>query len=73
MSNTSWKAVWEATKEPLRLLAIALIPFGLVYFGELSYGWAGALVLVLRFLDKLLHEIGKAYENEKLTTGITRF
>jgi len=73
VKDLEWKLVWEATKEPLRVLVLALIPFGLVYFGELSYGWAGALVLVLRFLDKLLHEIGKAYENEKLTTGITRF
>lgn len=65
--------LWEAVKEPLRLLILAIIPFGIAYLTELSYEWAGVIVVVLRFLDKALHEFGKANNNETLTKGITRF
>lgn len=66
-------AIWEAVKEPLRLLALAIIPFLLVYFGQINAEWAVALTVVLRFVDKLLHEIGKETNNESLAKGITRF
>ena len=73
MKDLEWKLVWEATKEPLRVLVLALIPFGLVYFGSLSYEWAAIIVLVLRFADKMLHELGKANEDKDLIKGLTRF
>ena len=68
-----WQPVFEAIKEPLRLLVLALIPFGVVYFQGLSYEWAVLAVVVLRFLDKLLHEYGKVSESDNLTKGLTRF
>ena len=71
------QALWEATKEPLRLLVLAVIPFGIAYFTELPYEWAGIITFLLRYIDKLLHEIGKAEvtksENNLLIKGLTRF
>ena len=70
-------ALWTALKEPLRLFVLALIPFGLVYFSDLPADWAVMTVVVLRFLYKWLHEIGKARTTarveSKLLTGLTRF
>jgi len=71
-----WKKLtplFEATKEPLRLLVLAIIPFGIAYVQDLSYEWATIALVVLRFLDKLFHELGKANNNEQLTRGLTRF
>jgi len=65
--------LWEAIKEPLRLLVLALIPFALAYFTKLSYEWAGVIVVVLRFIDKYLYELGKAKNNLTLEGGLTRF
>jgi len=67
------KAIWEAVKEPLRLLAMAIVSLLITHFSGLPYEWAGALTVLLRFIDKLLHEIGKARENESLIKGLTRF
>jgi len=67
------KAIWEAVKEPLRLLVIAIIPIALSYFSELDYTWTAIIVLVLRLADKLMHEIGKATKNKALVRGITQF
>jgi hypothetical protein len=67
-----WTAVWEAAKEPLRLVVIAVIPVLLVYLGTISAEWAGALIVVLRLIDSILHEVGKVEKNG-LETGLTRF
>lgn len=69
----SWKIIWEAIKEPLRLLVLAIIPILLSYFGTLPYEWAAVITVLLRFVDKLLHEMGKENEDPKLTRGLTRF
>ena len=58
------KPIFEAIKEPLRLLILAILPFLVAYFGNLSYGWAAIAVLVLRAVDKFLHEKGKETKNE---------
>lgn len=65
--------IWEATKEPLRLLVLALIPFGMAYLTEFPYGWAIVATVILRWLDKILHELGKSTASEGLTKGLTRF
>ena len=65
--------LWEATKEPLRLLALAVIPFAIAYFTGLNYEWAAVAVVVLRWVDKVLHEYGKQVDNEILLKGLTRF
>jgi len=67
------QAIWEASKEPLRLLAIALIPLAISYFTALSFEWAGIIILVLRYADKILHELGKAQDNDVLVGGLVRF
>lgn len=64
--------IWKAIKEPLRLMVLSIIPIMLTYFASLPYAWAGILIVILRFVDKLLHEIGKE-SNELLIKGITRF
>ncbi len=66
-------AIWEASKEPLRLLAIALIPVLLVSLNRISAEWAGALILFFRFVDKLLHLIGKARKDPNMAAGLVRF
>ena len=65
--------LWEAVKEPLRLLVLAVIPLVLVYFQAINTEWAILIVGALRFVDKLLHEIGKENGDENLTKGIVRF
>ncbi len=65
-------AIWEAIKEPLRLLVLAVIPVLLAYFQTISYEWAAIIVLILRLVDSVLHEVGKKNDNA-LVTGLTRF
>ena len=50
-----WKKLWEAAKEPLRLLVLAIIPGILAYFEIINTEWAIVIVAVLRFVDKYLH------------------
>lgn len=73
LKNMDKNTLWEATKEPLRLLVLSVIPIGVIYFASLPYEWAAIAVVVLRFVDKILHEIGKKTENELLKLGLTRF
>ena len=65
--------LWEAIKSPLRLLVLALIPFGIAYLAKFPYEWAGIATLILKFIDTVIHEWGKAENNESLTLGLTRF
>jgi hypothetical protein len=71
------EALLEAIKEPLRLLVLAVIPFLLEYFGKIGTEWAIVLVIILRFVDKYVHELGVEQSTTKvespLVTGITRF
>ena len=67
------EVLFEAVKEPLRILALAVIPLLLAYFTELSYGWAGIIVLFLRLLDSYLHNLGKEVKSDILSGGLTRF
>jgi len=66
MKKIDKKALWEATKEPLRILVLAVIPFVLSYLGAFSATWAIWLTIALKFLDKYLH----VRYDEK---GLTRF
>jgi hypothetical protein len=63
-------ALIEAIKEPLRLLALAIVPFIIAYFAELPQQWAIAAVVVLRFIDKWLHEIAVAQPVKKQNEGL---
>ena len=73
------KALIEALKEPLRLLVLALIPFALAWLTELQYDWAIGMTVLLRFIDKWLHESAKLEAKKTRNdgyggmTGITGF
>ena len=71
----NWIALWEAVKEPLRLILLALVAWVITYIipGVQDPTWNAIILLVLRFLDKWLHEMGKASDNATLTRGITQF
>lgn len=69
----SWNVIWEAVKEPLRLMVLSVIPVLLAYLGTLSYEWAAVLIVILRLVDSMLHEVGKTKGDAKLVTGLTRF
>jgi hypothetical protein len=64
-----WPALWEAVKEPLRWFALAVIPVLIAGFADVSYGWAGLVVVILRIIDGYLHE--QAPKGE--AGGIVRF
>lgn len=64
------QALFEAIKEPLRLLVLAVIPFAIAYFTELGYEWAIAITVVLRFVDKWLHEIAIEQPVKKQNDGL---
>lgn len=63
------KALWEAVKEPLRLLVLALIPFAVAYLTSLPYEWAVFATVALRALDKYLHVMAKEKSAESQNTG----
>lgn len=69
----SKEALWEAVKEPLRLLVLSVIPFGIVWLTSIPDQWAVVAVLVLRLIDKYMHELGKEESNPSLELGLTRF
>ncbi len=73
----SKQVFWEAIKEPLRLLVLAVIPLAISYFSELNFSWVVPAVFILRFIDKYLHELGKSQsttrKTSRLVTGLTRF
>lgn len=63
------KALFEAIKEPLRLLVLAIIPFVVVWFTALPYQWAVVAILVLRAIDSYLHQLAPKGE----AGGLCRF
>ena len=73
MKKFPWEAVFEASKEPLRLLLLAVIPIGLAYVKTIPYEWAGVLIVLLRLTDSVLHEVGKEKKSEFLIKGLTQF
>ncbi len=64
-----WKKLWEAAKEPLRLLVLAVIPAILTYFEVIDTSWALVIVALLRFIDKYLH----LQAPDGTSGGLTRF
>lgn len=70
-------SIKEALKELARVVVLAVIPIAIdgLTKGEIDYKilLVAGLIAFLRGLDKLLHEIGKAKENDLLKKGLTRF
>lgn len=65
--------IWEAVKEPLREIVIAIIPFALERLSVINEWWAVVLYLFLRGVDKWMYERGKHLDNSDLKAGLTRF
>lgn len=70
-------AIQKALLEGLRIVAISVIP---IIIDGLSNGVVDlrlvaitGAITALRFIDKLLHELGKETESEVLVKGLTRF
>ena len=63
----NWKIVWESVKEPLREIVMAIIPFVLAYLEKIPAEWAAILYLVIRAIDKYLHE------SKTMVKGLTGF
>lgn len=67
----------EAAKEALRIMVLAVVPIMItgIQNSELSWQLIGvtALIAALKFVDKLLHEIGKREGNRKKILGLTQF
>jgi hypothetical protein len=68
-------ALWEAIKEPLRLLVIALLPLVVNWLSGQPWNteFIAIAVIVLRAIDKILHDYGKESGNTVLEGGLTRF
>jgi len=77
------KAVSEFVLETGRMVLLAIVPLLIVMVSPALENkpvimnlaliqWTAVLV-VLRALDKAIHETGKAINNETLTKGLTRF
>lgn len=71
------EALIESTKEFFRVCVLAAIPVvidglakGMVDFRVVAIT---AAIAGLRFVDKVLHELGKEKGNDTLTKGLTRF
>jgi len=64
-----WKKLWEASKEPLRILVIAIIPIMLAYLEVINTELAIAIIAVLRVVDKYLHLLAP----EGKAGGLVRF
>ena len=73
------KALWEATKEPLRILVLAALTFIIDWLLQniaqfkLNTAEQAVILVALRYADKFLHEWGKETDSEVLTKGITQF
>jgi len=64
------EAILEALKEPLRILVLSILPLAISYFASLPYEWAAFAILVLRFLDKFLHEYEKELPVKEQNDGL---
>lgn len=63
----------ETGKEFLRWVVIGFIPAVLLYLQTINAEWAIGLTLVVRLIDKAIHNYGKATDKEWLIQGVTRF
>ena len=56
-----WKGIWEATKEPLRYVVLAIIPFFITYLLSINQEWAILVTLILRGIDSYLSKPATAF------------
>lgn len=65
-----WKIVWEAAKEPLRILVLAVLPIIVAYFASIPAQWAIGATLILRFVDSYLHNLAKEEPKKTQNDGL---
>jgi len=66
------EALWEAVKEPLREIILAILPFLVIYFSEVHAWWGVLLYVILRGGDQYLHELWKV-NKKKGIRGLSPF
>jgi len=68
-------AVWEGVKELLRLVLIAAIPIIINWISGQAWNPEAITIsiIIIRAIDKILHDVGKEAGNETLEGGLTRF
>ena len=59
-------ALWEATKEPLRWLVLAVLPVLATYLADIDMQWAVYATVILRMIDKVLYEVNKVDPKENI-------
>lgn len=71
------EALKEALLEMARVIVLAILPVLITMIETEQVNWKVLFTVVviagLRFVDKLLHEIGSEQNNESLSKGLTRF
>ena len=71
------EALKKVALEGLRVVVLAVIPVVILGLEQGNLDWRlvalTGLIAGLRFVDKLLHEMGKESGDERLVTGLTRF
>ena len=68
------KIFLEYVKEPLRWVAIAIIAWLIdLVVPTMKPEYIPYTMIVLRFVDKMLHDLGKNIDSEALKTGLVRF
>lgn len=70
-------SILKGLKEAGRVVVISIIPMLVIQLTNDQFNWkaiwlVGAITL-LKFTDKVLHEVGKETGNESLELGLTRF
>jgi len=77
LNTPEFKPVWEAFKEGMRLFLFALFPALISYLESAGTAIDPIVVaigvLILRSVDKAIHEYGKKVESETLIKGLSRF
>jgi len=67
-----WSSLYETIKEPARLFIMALIGWGISQLAKTDQTLTVAIVtVVLKSLDKTIHDFGKDNDRENLSKGIT--
>lgn len=68
-------ALWEAVKEPLRWLVIAILPIFINWISGQPWNpeLIGVAIAIIRIIDKMLHDYGKESGNSTVEGGLTRF
>ena len=74
MSKKLKDSVWEAAKEAGRVALLAVISWGIAKLAILPESETVLIgTILLRALDKWLHELGGSTKNDLLVGGLVRF